>query len=315
MRIKMQENEAVSYDMVYEEFIRKCRIKNLTEESIKSYDYKLRVFRRYLENKSIEFTGICRETIDDYILWERENSNVKDITINSYLRSIKALLYFAMEQGYISPFKIHMLKVDKPIKKTFSEAQLERLLKKPNMSTTTFSEFKIWAFCNVLLGTGIRLSTALDLRIKDLDFENSFILLHKNKSRKQTYIPMSKSLRDVLRLYLRHRRGQPDDYVFCNSYGDKGDKRTFEDMLTRYCHKRDVYDPSNAHAFRHTFARLAVRNGIDAFRLQRLMTHASIITTQDYINLFAEDLSNEYEKFNPLDNLKFNKKRIDMGEK
>ena len=49
---------------------------------------------------------------------------------------------------------------------------------------------------------------------------------------------------------------------------------------------------------------MAVLNGIDPFRLMRLMGHSDLSVTREYVQMFGRDLQLDYEKFNPLDNLK-----------
>ena len=310
MRITMsQRDNTPTFDEAFEAFIRKCRVKNLTDESIVSYQQKIRPFMKFLKCSDTDLADISRTTVDSFILWERENSTANDITINSYLRTVRAVLYFCMEQGYIEHFHITIPKADKKGKETYSDSELEALLSRPNIRKCTFSELKIWAFECFLVGTGVRLSTALNVKIEDLDFDGGFIFLSKTKSRKQTYIPMAKSVNEVLHTYLQYRKGKPDDYVFCDSYGGKADRRTYQEMVASYNHAHGVARTS-VHAFRHTFGRLSVKNGIDAFRLQHLMGHSTITVTQEYVSLFGEDLADGYDKYNPLDNLHINKHKI-----
>ena len=143
-------------------------------------------------------TSITRDTVDDYILWLREKTEANDITINSYLRSVRAFLYFCMESNYILSFKVRLIKAEKKIKETYTEDELIRLLEKPDTSNCTFSCYKTWVFENYLLGTGNRISTALDWHIGDIDFQNGVITLRKTKNRKQQIIPLSSTLADIL---------------------------------------------------------------------------------------------------------------------
>ena len=80
--------------------------------------------------------------------------------------------------------------------------------------------------------------------------------------------------------------------------------------------KRGV-NKTSIHMFRHTYAKKAVLNWIDPFRLQKLMGHSSISVTQRYVDLFGSDLQNDYDKFSPLDSLMGtnDNKRIIMKKK
>ena len=150
------------------------------------------------------------------------------------MRGVRCFCYYLMEEEYLQRFKIKLPKADKRIKETYTDTELKKLLKKPNVKTCEFNEYKTWVFSNYLLATGNRISTVLSLQIKDLDFENETIQLNKCKNRKAQIVPMASSLKVILKEYLTYRKGSPDDYVFCNSYGGKGDICSYQEMLAKY---------------------------------------------------------------------------------
>lgn len=310
-KISMKSQTILTFDDAFDRFIRKCEIKNLTEKSIRSYQQKIRPFKEFCTEYEIKFDEITGDTVDDFIIWVRKSHNANDISINSYLRAVRAFTYFCMDNGYIENFKVHIPKATKKAKETYSDTELAILLKKPNMKSCNFTEYKVWVFENFLLGTGVRLSTALGVKIKDVDFQSGYIFLDKTKNRIQQYIPMAKSLQATLKEYLDIRGGEEDDYLFCNSFGQKANERTYQQMVQNYNRNRGVMK-SSCHAYRHTFAKLFILNGGDAFRLQRLLGHSDISVTKEYVDLFGSDLSVGFDKFNPLDNLKGNREVIRM---
>lgn len=99
----MSKKSTLTIHEAFELFIRKCKIKNLTDLSISSYEKKMVHFYEFID-KNEPITAITKDTVDDYILWLRENTEANDITINSYLRSVRAFLYYCMECNYI-PFE------------------------------------------------------------------------------------------------------------------------------------------------------------------------------------------------------------------
>lgn len=308
-KITMSKKSTPTIQGAFELFIRKCKIKNLTELSISSYEKKMVHFYEFID-KNEPITAITKDTIDDYILFLRENTEANDITINSYLRSVRAFLYYCMECNYIPTFKISLIKAEKKIKETYTDDELQRLLTKPDVNTCSFSCYKTWVFENYLLGTGNRISTALDLHIGDINFKDWLITIRKTKNRKQQIIPLSHTLADILQEYLEIRGGEPEDYLFCNEYGEKASCRTYQQLVRRYNIKRNV-NKTSCHLFRHTYAKIAVLNGIDPFRLMRLLGHSDLSVTREYVQMFGRDLQTDYERFNPLDNLA-NKKQIRM---
>ena len=307
-KITMVRKNNLTIEDAFTLFIRKCKVKNLTELSISSYEKKIVHFYAFMD-KSNQVNEITSEVIDNYILWLRENSEANDITINSYLRTVRAFVYYCQECGYVAPFKIHLIKADKEVKETYTSEELARLLEEPD--TQSFSVYKTWAFENFLLGTGCRISTALNVKIEDIDFINGLITYRKTKNRKQQIVPLSKSLERVLHSYLEIRGGEPSDYLFCNEYGAKASERTYQQLVRRYNLKRNV-NTTSCHSFRHTYAKLAVMNGMDCFRLQRMLGHSSLTVTKEYVELFGNDLAVDFDKFSPLDNLKTKQQVIRM---
>lgn len=292
-------------------FIRKCTVQNLSEKTLKVYKNHFGLFALTIDVNT-PINSVTSAAIDDFILYLKENNKCNDTTINSYLRSIRAFLYYCMEESYLPSFNVCMIRSEKKIKETYSNAELERLLTKPDINTCSFSTYKTWVFENYLLGTGNRLSTALNVRIKDIDFYNNTIILVKTKNRKQQIIPLSQSLAEILVGYLEIRGNNPDDYLFCNIYGEKGNIRSFEDLVAKYNHERGV-EKTSIHLFRHTFAKHWILQGGDIFRLQKILGHSDLSVTKEYVQMFGQDLQMDFEKFNPLDNLKFNRHKIKLA--
>ena len=305
-KIKMTKKDTnLTTEKAFELFIRKCKVKNLTEKSIVSYREKLiHFFRFYGENTDIK--NITSDTVDDFILWLRDNNKCNDITINSYLRSLRAFLYYCMECNYIEHFKVKLIKAEKKVKETYTDEELERLLKKPDTDNCSFSEYKTWVFENYLIGTGNRISTALDVQIGDINFADGIITLRKTKNRKQQIIPLSKTLADILQEYLEIRGGENDSPLFCNDYGQPASTRTYQQLVQRFNIKRNV-NKTSCHLFRHTFAKNWILAGGDMFRLQKILGHSDLSVTKEYVTMFGTDLQLDFEKFNPLDRLSGNK--------
>ena len=137
----MSKKSTLTIQEAFELFIRKCKIKNLTDLSISSYEKKMVHFYEFID-KNEPITSITKDTIDNYILFLRENTEANDITINSYLRSVRAFLYYCMECNYIPSFKISLIKAEKKIKETYTDDELARLLAKPDKNKCSFSTYK-----------------------------------------------------------------------------------------------------------------------------------------------------------------------------
>jgi len=291
---------------VFDMFLRVKQCTNLSEYTISYYERCFKSFGTFYD-VSLPCKDISLGDIQDYILYLKEKPNVNDITINTNLRGVRAILYYAMEMGYLNPFKIRLIRAEKKIKETYTDEELELLLKKPNTKKCSFAEFRNWVIINYLLATGNRLETMSSVKIGDINFENNEIILKRTKNRKQQIIPLSQELSKVLREYLAYRKGKEEDYLFCTSYGQPLVKRGIQSQIQKYNRRRGVLKTS-IHVFRHTFAKKWIINGGDIIRLQSILGHSSIEMVKEYVNMFSDDLHKGFNSFNPLDNFVKDKK-------
>lgn len=162
-KINMSKCTNLIIEDAFESYIRKCTVRNLSDKTIVSYKQICAKFFDFYGKRKYVST-IKEDTSDDYILWLREEVKVSDVTVNTYLRTLRAFLYYCMDL-YLDEFKIQLCKTEKSIKQIYSDKELECLLKKPNLSKCTFSEYKTWVFENYLLGTANRIRAALNVRI------------------------------------------------------------------------------------------------------------------------------------------------------
>jgi integrase/recombinase XerD len=110
-KISMRINsEELTISEAFQNYISKCKIRNLSLQTIKCYNEHYNIFSKYIGVDS-KVIIINRDIVDDFIVYLKDNYRCNEITINSYLRSIRAFLYWLMEGGYLSRFNITMPKV------------------------------------------------------------------------------------------------------------------------------------------------------------------------------------------------------------
>ena len=297
-KIRMQKDDRI--DFLWDKYILECRLQGYSETTLRNKEYYFSVFYRYLGESgraSLLTKGVCVS-----FLQARIKEGIKPVSINSCNRVINSFLVWLYKNRYLSEeLKIPKLKEQEIVKATYSDEDLKILLQKPD--TTSFAEFRTWVIINYILGTGNRQASLLNIKNCDVELSEGYINLTHTKNKKKQIVPLSSNLCFVLQEYMSIRQGEPDDYLFCNSYGGKLGARSADDALTKYCKDRNVLSLGH-HAFRHTFAKIAVRDcNIDAFRLQRLLGHSDIKTTEHYVNLYSADLLKDRDTFNPLEHL------------
>jgi len=297
-----KQTDEITLSKGFENFISEKKILKLSEDTIKTYEQRFETFTEFFSSSNM-CDEVSLATIYKFVEFlQKRNPEIKTVTINNYLRHLRAIFYYFMEQGYMERFSIKMIKDDRELKETYSSAELEKLLKKPDVKTVSFSEYRNWVMICYLLGTGNRLNTLCNLKIGDIDFVNHEIALKKVKNRKQYKIPLAPTLEKTLAEYLKYRNGEEDDYLFCTQYGEKLDKSSVTTAIYRYNHSRGVTKTS-VHLFRHTFATEYLRNGGRAEILQKLLGHSTMSMTMEYIHMIAGDLGQDFDQFNPLEKI------------
>ena len=64
------------------------------------------------------------------------------------------------------------------------------------------------ALVTILCDTGLRISELLALIREDIDWENGFVFAHREKTKKEGWIPISRRSLDALKKYLAWRRSK-----------------------------------------------------------------------------------------------------------
>lgn len=299
-RIKLDHRNNVLITKAFENYQHNNELKNLSPVTIKANKDKFKKFMKFLNNEKFLIEDININIVNDYI-FSLKKEDIKISSVNIYLKYLRIFLYWCMNNSYCTKFDIKLLKENEEIKTGYTEEQLRILLKKPDTKICTFAEYRNWVIVNFLLSTGIRRNTLANIKIEDLDLENDLIKLTTTKNRKQQLIPISSAIKCILLEYLEYRNGEKEDILFCSSTGTKLTPEGFNKAIREYNYKRGIED-TGLHKFRRTFATMAIKNGIDVFKLQKLLSHKSIKTTQKYVALTISDLQENYDIFNPLDN-------------
>jgi len=191
------------------------------------------------------------------------------------------------------------------------------------------------------LNTGMRKSEILNLKWKNVDLQNGFILLDKTKNDERREIPINETLRAVLKTIPR-RLDIP--YVFYNPKTGKPYhkdlKRSFKTALKRtkvlkcsectyqeaFKQNKDTCPVCNSkmilqkgiedfrfHDLRHTFASHLVMAGVDLTTVKELLGHKDIKMTLRYAHLAPSHKTEAIQKFDAYLNKKIPHLKVQTG--
>ena len=308
-KMKMTVSDKVTFEDGCNKYLDNCRQRNLREGTINHYKQSYTQFYKYFDADMPveEFTS---DMYKQYVVYLR-NTLQNDVSINSYLRDLITTLHFLMNEGYVEPFKMQAIKVDRTNVETYSDDELRTLLQKPNIKKCSFTEYQSWVMTNFLFSTGVRQRSLINIKVKDVDFDNNVVYVNITKNRKPLLVPINQTMAHILNEYLKYRKhNNKEDFLFCNVFGEQLVKSTCYHMLYEY-NKRRGGETTGIHRYRHTFARQWILNGGNVVSLSRLLGHSSLQITQNYINLLVSDVAKEVDTINLLDKFS-SKKKIRM---
>lgn len=231
--------------------------------------------------------------------------DINQQTINSYLRGYRAFGNFCEQEGYISGFNCSIKEKEPPIKQVYTNSELQRLLIRPDIED--FTEFRNYAIINLLLATGARCNTIINLKVKDIDLDEGRVVFNTTKSGKVVVLGLEKKARLVLMEYISIWRNaddvSEDDWLFCNQYGEKLTRNGLNKAIANYNKRRGV-EKTSLHLFRHTFAKNWITSGGDIITLSKVLTHSELDMVKKYANLYGSDITAEIEEHSTLSNLR-----------
>ena len=149
--------------------------------------------------------------------------------------------------------------------------EIDRLLEVCQTPTET-------ALVTILCDTGLRISELLVLTNSDIDWEHGFIFAHREKTKKEGWIPISRRSLDALKKYLAWRHTK-DKRLFPFEYND------IWHWLRKLSKRAGMGDRLHSHLFRHTAAALRRIAGNEITDIADLLGHKSLATTRRYQNI------------------------------
>lgn len=296
--IKRENVKKTTAKEALENYLRRCRLKNLSDKTLKVYTNMNTEFVKFVgEDEPVE--KMNEETVLNYIEHSREIGN-SPVYINTKLHQVRAFVYYCIKEYKIPSFDFPMVRFDQENKEPYTNEEVRRLLKQPEDGG--FVEWRCWMLANFFLGTGVRMGTAINIKISDINFEEKTIFIRHQKNRTQAYLPLSSSLQKALELYLSLWEHDEDSYLFPSSYEPEKPicETVCEQSMAKYHKERNV-GKTGIHRYRHTFAKLYIVNGGDAMSLQRILQHSTMEMTKRYVKLYATDLQRNFDKFCALD--------------
>lgn len=151
----------------------------------------------------------------------------------------------------------------------------------------------------LLYSSGLRVSEVTKLKVNDLNLDECTAMIRAGKGKKDRLVILSKQWVEEIKKYLATRKVK-SEYVFCNSLGKPISVDTIQRIVRKARIRAGIEKKVTPHSFRHSFATHLLEAGESIRKIQELLGHSSLSTTQIYTKVSKEELK---KVKSPLDTL------------
>ncbi len=265
--------------MTSEEFLKKIeielRISKNSPHTIKSYIIRNKELLDFLKKNPEEVEE------DDIKLYLSEKISEK--ASSSLIQFLAAIKY-----AYLTILKkditlgIKRPKKEKHIPTVLTKEEITRLF-----DSLTNKKSKLMV--SLLYACGLRVSELSNLRIQDLFFDESVGYVKQAKGRKDRMFNIPEFLFANLKSQAESQKEKNQEYLFTSSKG-KLSPRNLQKIVGKAAKRAGIQKGVHCHTLRHSFATHLLEQGTDIRKIQELLGHADLSTTQIYTHISSEEL-------------------------
>ena len=275
------------------------QVKNLSENTTKSYERDLKKLYLFLEKLNVTNYSDIKEEICSAWIGDLYSQNNKPKSIQRHLSSAKGFFRFLKKNNLISssPFELVTApKSSNTLPDVLSPEDVEQLL---NFKPSNTIEIRDMAIVELMYSSGLRVSETVNINISDFE-ENMSFLRVIGKGSKTRLVPMGRFAINAINNWLNEREkiSNNTDALFLNSKGSRLSVRSVQLRLKKMAIKQGL-PPVHPHMLRHSFATHMLESSGDLRTIQELLGHSSLSTTQIYTKLDYQHLAKIYDKSHP----------------
>jgi len=271
-----------------ETYLAKLRELRYSSNTIDTYTYMFRDFINYYPDK--ELGDITEEEIVLYLQYLVTKRKVSTSYQNQAINAIK-FYYERVLGGRRKVYLIERPREEKFLPEVLSQEEVTTLL-------NATDNLKHKAILMTIYSGGLRVSEAVNLKIKDIDSNRMQIRVSQSKGKKDRYTLLSKKALEILRKYVSEYK--PKDWLFEGSGGEEYSRRTITEILRKSVEKTGIKKHVTVHTLRHSFATHLLEAGTDIRYIQSLLGHENTKTTEIYTHITTKGFD---QIKSPLDNL------------
>ena len=276
------------------------------EKALKDYSDQL-ILKRYSKNTIV----VYKEQIVRFFKYYSQKNPIEltDEDVKEYMLFLlnEKKISFSLQKQVISAIKFYFEKIlRRETKKYYFEMPRSEKRKLPIVLSkrevkiffSKINDQKKLAIFKTIYSSGLRLSELINLRISDIDSERMLINIRGGKGMKDRLTILSEDLLTILRPYFS--KYKPKTWLFETSPNRQYSARAIQKMFHETFIRTGINKKATVHTLRHSFATHLLENGQDIRKIQRLLGHKNLKTTEIYTHITAKGLQEIKSPFDSL---------------
>lgn len=262
-----------------------------------SYDNLIRI----ISNKPISSIG--KSDIEEYKL--KRSKEVNLISTNIDIRNIKAMFNKMIEFELLEFSKISTVKQFKIEKKKMLAIDSSDIIN----ILDCIKDIQLKQIVRFTLLTASRISEVLNVKIKDIDFENEVINIFQQKTNCFKTIPLTKGLFELINEIMNSDNDKniltlanKESFLFHNKIKNIPELKLRADTVSkqfkRILKKLNLSSDFKFHSLRHSSITELIKNNVPLNIVKEIAGHKSITTTMIYSHVKSDDLKQAVNSLN-----------------
>lgn len=270
-------------------------VRNLSENTISAYSSDLREFFDLTAFKG-SISEITRIDIETSYIENLAVSGTRPSSRARKLSSVRCFFSWCKENGIISENPAESIKnpkIPKKSPKIMSKEEIHNVILSCMNDCEEEEYFRNLTLVILMLSTGIRRAEVTEIKLSDVNLNDSSLLIH-GKGGKDRTVYFNDKARAVLSEYIvSHRQilkpAKNSEYLFVSKRDVKLCVSTVNRIINKYLECAGIKKNGfTAHSLRRAFATTVYENTRDILAVQNLLGHSSPSTTQRYVGVGEE---------------------------
>lgn len=289
--------DTMSFRDLYEDYLEFQRSRvggEITEGSYEVYENVGKNFLRFLDYigaPMIPLDNITSDTIQSYITYLSKVKKRTEKTVNNLISCLKSYFIFALKKEYItrSPMVDYGYRQIPSTRVFLTRDEVSRVASCDISSAVNYVRDCYLLSC----WTGLSYSDLKSLSLSELVTISGRTWIYK--SRKKTHVPFAIPLiPPALELIMKYA---DKDHPFDPIFSHVPVSTVCTDHLRKIAKEAGIVKHLTFHTARHTFATMALSEGVSMESVSKMLGHASITTTAIYARITNEKVAREMAVF------------------